>query len=94
MEDPDDSTPEIFNYLWLYWVLKHHLPKDVVGEIIGKNGHRKFEINRIIDNKWTFDYVSNGESLKFMSFNLEYYHCYRSQKINCSCLFCKRKFNK
>jgi hypothetical protein len=36
MRCPGDSTPNVFDYLWLYWILKQlPLPKDIIHEIIG-----------------------------------------------------------
>lgn len=37
MRDPKSFTPNVFDYLWLYWIFKQkQIPKDIIYIIIGK----------------------------------------------------------
>jgi hypothetical protein len=38
---PDESTPEVYDYLWIYTVLRRYLPKDIICLIIGERNNRK-----------------------------------------------------
>jgi hypothetical protein len=59
MRDPNHETPYVFDYLWLFWILRHFLPKDLIVEIIGNNKNRKFSyyfnIHRFKHVELTFD---------------------------------------
>jgi hypothetical protein len=44
MRDPNTKTPYVFDYLWLYWVMRHHFPKDIVALIIGTTQDLKFGV--------------------------------------------------
>jgi hypothetical protein len=40
MQVPNANTPAIFDYLWLYTLLRRYLPKDIVYQIIGTHKYR------------------------------------------------------
>jgi hypothetical protein len=41
--EPTQNTPIVFDYLWLYWILKQQgIPRDMITLIIGNQNNKKF----------------------------------------------------
>jgi hypothetical protein len=76
MRDPSPYTPLLFDYFWLYWILKHFkIPKDIVYEIIGKLPYRNFcFINLGYKDSKIFDIKNkNDGKLEYMHFKTYVY---------------------
>jgi hypothetical protein len=69
MRDPLVSTPVLFNYFWIYWILKQQtLPKDIIYLIIGKSPCSKFYFS-VVTGRF-YEYSRNFE---FCKLNYEIY---------------------
>jgi hypothetical protein len=79
LRDPDIHTPRVFDYLWLYWILKHYFPKDITKYIIGDTYPFKFFLSTqgiFIDNSNTIE-LFNGKENRFVRI---YYYWWRTGK--------------
>jgi hypothetical protein len=74
MRNPCCSTPEVFDYLWLYWVLRRFLPKDIVPLIIGNKDERKVVYNTL--NNY---FISSENAIiydAFKRYDIRYFQSY------------------
>lgn len=74
--DPNKITPKVYDYLWLYWILKQHgLTKDLIYLIIGTN---KKLLLKFSDPYYTISsrpivIDCSDTNISISKFNIEYY---------------------
>jgi hypothetical protein len=73
--DPNIATPKVYDYLWLYWILKQRgLIKDIIHLIIGSNKKLLLKFGGLNLSKRVIIVMDcSKENASLSEFNIEYY---------------------
>jgi hypothetical protein len=84
MRDPGVKTPVVFDYLWLYWVMKHFFPKDIIYEIIGTHKKRTFYASGMHGFSFDIIFPKDRAGYYFSSGDIGYYWNWKRHPKDCS----------